>query len=127
LGTTAALCVVARRPVAGLVLHNPPPLRQLILGHYGWWNLWLLAIPVSAQIPHDLDSVANAARCHAPAVFVLSGADHVVPPQYQRLVVDAYAGPKRLIAVPGAPHNAPLPREAGQQLQHDIDWLMSGK
>lgn len=127
LGTTAALCVAARRPVAGLVLHNPPPLRQLILGHYGWWNLWLLAIPVSAQIPGDLDSIVNAAHCHAPAVFVLSGKDHVVPPQYQRLVVNAYAGPKRVIPVPDAPHNAPLPREAGQQLQHDINWLMSGK
>lgn len=127
LGTTAALCVAARRPVAGLVLHNPPPLWQLIMGHYGWWNLWLLALPVSAQIPHDLDSIANAARCHAPAVFVLSGADRVVPPRFHRLVVDAYAGPKRVIDVPGAPHNAPLPHEAAEQLQRDIDWLMSGK
>lgn len=127
LGTTAALCVAARRPVAGLVLHNPPPLRQLILGHSGWWNLWLLAIPVSAQIPHDLDSIANAERCHAPAVFVLSGADQVVPPRYHWMVVDAYAGPKRVISVPGASHNEPLPHEAGEQLQRDIDWLMSGK
>lgn len=126
LGTTAALCVAARRPVAGLVLHNPPPLRQLIMGHYGWWNLWLLAIPVSAQIPSDLDSIANAAHCHTPAVFVLSGADQVVPPRFQRLVVSAYAGPKRVIDVPGAPHNAPLPHEAGEELQRDIDWLMSG-
>lgn len=127
LGTTAALCVAARRPVAGLVLHNPPPLRQLILGHYGWWNLWILAVPVSAQIPSDLDSIANATHCHAPAVFVLSGADRVVPPQFQRLVVSAYAGAKRVIEVPGASHNQPLPREAGKQLRHDIDWLMSEK
>lgn len=127
LGTTAALCVAARRPVAGLVLHNPPPLRELILGHYGWWNLWLLAIPVSMQIPADLDSIANGSRCHAPAVFVLSGADQVVPPHYHRLVVDAYAGPKQVIDVPGASHSAPLPHEAGDQLQRAMDWLMPPK
>lgn len=123
LGTTAALCVAARRPVAGLLLHNPPPLRQLILGHYGWWNLWLLALPVSMQIPDELDSVANAARCTAPAVFILAGADTVVPPGYQRKVVDAYAGPKRLIDMPGAGHNSPLPREAAAQRDRDLDWM----
>lgn len=127
LGTTAALCVAARRPVAGLILRNPPPLRQLILGHYGWWNLWLLAIPTSMQIPADLDSIANAARCRSPAVFVLSGADQVVPPRYHRLVVDAYAGPKQIIDVPGASHNDPLPKEAGDQLQRAMDWLVPAK
>jgi pimeloyl-ACP methyl ester carboxylesterase len=124
LGTTAALCVAAQRPVAGLILRNPPPLRQLILGHYGWWNLWLLAIPTSMQIPAELDSIANAARCRSPAIFVLSGADQVVPPRYHRMVVNAYSGPKQIIDVPGASHNDPLPKEAGDQLQRAMDWLM---
>ena len=44
LGTTAALHVAAQRPgLAGLILQNPPPLRQMILRGYGWWNLWLIA------------------------------------------------------------------------------------
>src|SRR5579864_3988134 len=34
LGTTAALSVAARRQVAGLVLQNPAPLRQLIMGQH---------------------------------------------------------------------------------------------
>ncbi|HEY2588636.1 MAG TPA: alpha/beta hydrolase [Tepidisphaeraceae bacterium] len=126
-GTTAALCVAARRPVAGLVLHNPPPLRQLILGNYGWWNLWLLAFPVSAQIPPELDSISNAAHCSAPAVFVLSGADTVVPPRFQQMVVGTYAAPKRVIDVPGASHNDPLPRDAGERVQRAIDWLTAGQ
>jgi pimeloyl-ACP methyl ester carboxylesterase len=126
-GTAVAMCVAARRPVAGLVLHNPPPLKQLILGRYGWWNLWLLAYPVSMHLPADLDSIANGARCRAPAVFVLSGADQVVPPKYHQLVVDAYAGPKRIIDVPGARHNDPLPRAAGEQLQRAMDWLLAGR
>src|SRR5207247_4591201 len=47
LGACAALHVGAERPVAGLILHNPPPLRQMILRRFGWWNLWLLAGPVA--------------------------------------------------------------------------------
>lgn len=122
-GTTVALAVAARRPVAGLVLQNPPPLRQLVTGHYGWWNLWLVAGPVSRQIPHDLDSLDNAARVAAPAVFLSSGADETIPPEYHRRVMKAYAGPKHLIDIPGARHSDPLPREAAAQLDREIDWL----
>jgi hypothetical protein len=39
--------VAANRPCAGLVLTNPPPLRNMILQRFGWWNLWLLATPVA--------------------------------------------------------------------------------
>ena len=62
IGATAALHVAASRPaeIAGLILHNPPPLREMILRQFGWWNLWLLAGPVALQIPRDLDSIANA-------------------------------------------------------------------
>ena len=49
--------VAANRPVAAIVLQNPPPLRQLILGHYGWWNLWLIATPVALGVPSELDSL----------------------------------------------------------------------
>lgn len=125
-GTSVALAVAARRPAAGMVPQNPAPLRPLILGRYGWWNLWLVAGPVAAQIPAELDSVANAGRATAPTVFILHGADRTIPPRYQRLVVDAYAGPKQIIDVPGAGHNAPLPREATDQLAAGLDWLWQG-
>jgi len=49
IGVTAALHVAASRPagIAGLILQNPPPLREMILRRFGWWNLWLLAGPVA--------------------------------------------------------------------------------
>ncbi len=109
LGTTAALAVAARRNVAGLVLTNPPPLPQLIRGAYGWWNLWLLATPVSWSIPDELDSLANARKAHAPAVFISSENDSVVPPEYQHMVYEAYAGTKVTYVLPGAGHNDPVP------------------
>src|SRR5207302_1484160 len=58
IGSAVAMNVAANRGVRGLILHNPPPLRQIILRNYGWWNLWLLAGPVALQIPRELDSVA---------------------------------------------------------------------
>jgi pimeloyl-ACP methyl ester carboxylesterase len=122
-GTTAALCVAARRPVAGLVLQNPPPLKQLILGNYGWWNLWLAAGPVAANVPADLDSIENGKQCTAPAVFILAQQDSLVPTSYHQLVVDAYAGPKRVITMPFAGHDSPLTHEAADDLAAGKDWM----
>ena len=123
-GTVPALHVAARRPVDGVILHKPPPLRQLILGQYGWWNLWLFAGPVAAGVPADLDSLANARRCSAPAVFVLHGADQVIAPKYQRRIADGYAGPKRVIDFAGARHDDPLSREVGEKNDAAIEWML---
>jgi hypothetical protein len=122
-GTAPALHVAARRPVAGLVLHKPPPLRQVVLGRYGWWNLWLVAGPVAAGIPSDLDSLSNASRSRAPAVFLIHGADGITPASYQRRVAAAYAGPKRVIEMPGARHDDPLTKQAAEEMERALDWL----
>jgi pimeloyl-ACP methyl ester carboxylesterase len=122
-GTTAALCVAAHRPVAGLLLANPPPLRQLILGYYGWWNAWLLAIPAAMEVPPDLDSLASARNCSAPAAFVMSGADTIIPPKYHELVYNAYAGPRRRIDMPGVGHDGPLTHAASLEQASDVEWL----
>src|SRR5215470_9494765 len=34
IGATAALHVATQRPIAGLILHNPPPLREMILRQF---------------------------------------------------------------------------------------------
>jgi pimeloyl-ACP methyl ester carboxylesterase len=124
LGATAALHVATHRPVAGLILHNPPPLRQMILRQFGWWNLWLLAGPLSLQIPRDLDSIANSKTTHAPAIFLLGEKDEVVAPRYHQLVVDAYAGEKRVISLPGAYHNTPIEGPGLADLYRALDWLL---
>ena len=125
IGATAALHVTAQRAVAGLILHNPVPLRQIILLRFGWWNLWLLAGPVALQIPRDLDSIANAKAIRAPAIFLLAEKDEVVPPRYHRLVVNAYAGEKRVIQLPGAYHNDPIESTALANLNNALDWLLA--
>lgn len=111
LGTTAALHVAAHRPVAGVILQNPPPIKQIIRRQFGWWNLWLIAGPLSARIPAALDSLANARAVRAPGVFLLAEKDDMIAPKYQRLVVEAYAGPKQVVTQSGARHNEPLDGE----------------
>ena len=107
-----------------MVLHNPPPLRQLVLRQYGWWNLWLLAGPVALRIPSTLDSLANARAVHAPGVFVLAEKDTLVAPRFQRMVVDAYAGEKRLVPLPGASHISPIDGPALDAFSRAVDWLL---
>jgi len=125
IGATAALHVAAQRPVSGLILQNPPPLREMILRRFGWWNLWLLAGPVALQIPKDLDSMENAKAIHAPAIFLLAEKDEVVPPRYHRLVADAFAGQKRLISLRGAYHNDPIDGTALADFHRGLDWLLT--
>jgi len=124
IGATAALHVATQRHIAGLILHNPPPLREMILRQFGWWNLWLLAGPVALQMPRDLDSIANAKASRAPAIFLLAEKDEVVAPRFHRLVVNAYAGEKRVIALRGASHNDPIEGAALADLNGALDRLL---
>jgi hypothetical protein len=125
IGSAVAMNVAANREVRGLVLHNPPPLRQIILRNYGWWNLWLLAGPLALQIPRELDSVANAKRIHAPAIFLLAENDEIVPPKFQRLVVDSFTGEKQVITLPGAYHNSPIQGPVVAEIHRAYDRLFS--
>ena len=124
IGATATLHVAAQRPIAGLILHNPVPLREMILRRFGWWNLWLLAGPIALQIPRDLDSIENAKTIRAPTIFLLAERDEVVPPRYHRLVVNAFAGEKRVIALHGAYHNDLIEGAGLADFHQALDWLL---
>src|SRR5439155_4462225 len=121
-GTTAALCVAARRPVAGCVLHDPVLLRQLIIERYGWWNLWLVAGAVAWHVPAELDSLQNARHISAPAVFILADQDDFVAPRYQRMVLEAYAGETRRVVLHGG-HWSSVEGNTALELERRLDWL----
>jgi pimeloyl-ACP methyl ester carboxylesterase len=123
LGAAPALAVSARRPVAGIILHNPPPLRQVIMGKFGWWNLWLGAMHVARSVPSDLDALANARASNCPAVFLLAGRDGLVPLRFQQLVAEAYAGPKQVVDLPKARHNWPVTDEDLPHVKEAMRWL----
>jgi pimeloyl-ACP methyl ester carboxylesterase len=126
LGTLSALHLAARYGdrglIAGLVLHNGPPLRELIAHHYAWPTLGLSRF-IARQVPTSLDSIANAATATAPAVFLTAGLDRVAPPNYQQLVVDAYAGPKRHLVLPEAEHHIRFGRRERHSYGLALGWL----
>jgi fermentation-respiration switch protein FrsA (DUF1100 family) len=78
---------------------------------------------MARKIPADLDSLANARSSHVPAIFLLAEKDEVVAPRFQRLVVDAYAGEKRIIPLAGAGHNSPIEGTGLADFHHALDWL----
>ena len=124
LGSATALHVGASRDVAGLILRNPPPLRQMIVGLHGWWNLWLGAAIIAREVPHSLCSIHNARRCQAPAVFVMSEKDRTVPPYYQLKVLRAYGGKKRVLVLDGADHGTTaMCPDAQRRYDRLLDWL----
>jgi pimeloyl-ACP methyl ester carboxylesterase len=124
LGSTLALYVATQRPVAGVLLRNPPPLQDLILApRFGWWNLWIGAWIVSGKVPREMNSMLNAPRVTVPAAFILSTDDEVVPPRYQERVVAAYAGEKTRIVLTGATHNAAFDGSHRAELHSACAWL----
>lgn len=123
LGTTLSMYVASERPVSGLILRTPLPLRSLILRRHGWWNLWLAALPVSSGVPSQLNTLVTAPRVTAPAVFVLIDTDEVIPLSYQQLVVDAYKGEKTIVRVAEGDHNVALAGAVKGQLARNVDWL----
>lgn len=123
LGTTGALALAAEHSVAGLVLRNPPPLRELIVGEYGWWNLSLGARLVARHVPRELDSIANAARVTAPAVIISSVRDTLVPQRYQRRIIDAYGGAARVQLLAEADHACPLAEHERPEYLAHLEWL----
>ncbi|MEM9660569.1 MAG: hypothetical protein AAF961_19560, partial [Planctomycetota bacterium] len=87
LGTVSALYLAAQRDVAGLLLQNPPDLREVIY-HRGRWALLRWAARVLANhIPVELGSICNAEQATAPAVFVVAQQDEIVPPPIQQRIV----------------------------------------
>ena len=126
LGTASALYLAARYGhsglIAGLILRNTPPLKELITGNYAWRSLGLSRY-VAREVPGELDAVANAAGACVPAVFLMSGLDTTVPPKYQRLVFRAYAGPRRRVILPRAGHNLRFSRPERQEYALALDWL----
>jgi uncharacterized protein len=124
LGCTMALHAAAERKPAGLFLRTPPPLRQLILQHHGWWNAWLLALPVATGVPAELSTMRAAPRVQVPAVFLLIDNDNVIPFAYQQSVVDAFAGPHQTVILHADDHNAPVD-QVRRQCREAQDWLWS--
>ena len=126
MGTVAALHsarVCDSNEVQGLILAKPPNLGPMLMGEYGWWNMWLIAYPMALQLPDCARSSENAAAIEGlPALFLIAEADQLVLPEYAGQVFDAFGGPKRRIALPGD-HNTTVWSTTCPELDAGLDWL----
>ena len=64
---------------------------------------------------------------HVPAIFLLAERDEIIAPRFQQLVVEAYAGEKRVIHLRGAQHNSPIEGAGLSDLYNALDWLLPRK
>ena len=126
LGCVSALYLAARYPVTAVMLRNPPPIHQLISTRprYASWNFGMSKY-IANEVPTELDSVANATQATMPCLFVQSEKDRMVPVKYQNLIIDAYAGPKRVFVISNADHHELVGENQQNGYVESIAWLNS--
>jgi pimeloyl-ACP methyl ester carboxylesterase len=118
LGSLSAMYLAAHTRVAGLLLRNPVPLRDVILARHG-----RLASVIARQVPNHLCPIRNAAQAAAPAVIVSSGRDRVVPPTLQQKVISRYAGEARVLRLADADHADPPRDDEFEEYLKLLGWL----
>ena len=123
LGCVSALYLAARHDVDGVLVQNPPALREVIQAQSGWWHFKWLSRMIADQIPCELDSIANAQKATVPAVFVTAQQDRIVPAQIQRLIIEAYKGPLKVFSMPDAGHDTSLTKNDQERLRSLAGWL----
>jgi len=124
LGNISALHVAATYCVDALLLRNPPPLRELIIGKHSWWNLGLARV-IANQVPDELCPIRNSAETNSPALFIMSGKDRMVPPRFQQRVIDAHRGENRVFLLPDADHATPITEDEAPAYLEQLAWLRS--
>ena len=122
-GTAMGLCVAAEAAGGGDGVAESAAAEAVDSG-----EVWLVEFVADRGAGGDADSGGigfggRVRKAKARAVFVLAGRDSLVTPEYQEKVVEAYAGEKRVISMPGAGHDDPLTKEAAEEFANGLEWL----
>jgi pimeloyl-ACP methyl ester carboxylesterase len=99
LGSGVAVRLAAERKVDAVILVTPfDSMTAVGKRHYPY-------LPVSLLLRHRFDSLSRAANITAPLLCVVATRDSIIPPEHAKLLYDAWAGPKRWVALEDAGHN----------------------
>ncbi len=105
-GPAAALAGEMPDKIAGAVMMIPfARLAEVAKAKLPW-------LPVSLLMRDKFDNIAALSHFKKPVAFVIAENDEVIGAAQGRKLHDAYAGPKKLIILPGASHNN-FPTEPG--------------
>lgn len=104
----------------GLLLINPPPLVQLIPGHYhrpyyGPVTKWL-----ATATPDPADSVRQARKIKLPCFLLQCHGDQIVPAVYQNQIFDSLDGEKLKWVFGDSDHNSLPDLEPGSKYLSDL-------
>jgi len=99
LGSAVATHVAAERPVAGAILVSPfESMIEVGRRHYPW-------LPVGLLLRHPFDARSRAPAITVPMLTIVGERDGIIPPAHSKRLFDAWGGPRRWVAIPGADHN----------------------
>ena len=99
LGSGVAVRLASERKVDAVILVTPfDSMTAVGRRHYPY-------LPVSLLLRHRFDSLSRAPRIAAPLLCVVATRDSIIPPDHAKLLYDAWAGPKRWVALEEAGHN----------------------
>lgn len=124
LGCISALYLATWKDVTAILIRNPPSLKRLISDRprYKWWSFGM-SKHIANQVPELLDSLHNATLAKCPALLVTSEKDSVVPPKYQREIMDAYMEDIQQFIIEGAGHGDRIPEYQESEYLAAIEWL----
>ena len=122
LGGAIAICLAAEVKSPGLIVRDPPPIRQLITTRFGQFGRF--ARYFAEQVPNEVDAMRAAPHCRIPAVFVSSRKDRIVPTTCQDELMAAYGGPLKKVMAHDAQHVAPLVNQELIRYRDALRWLV---
>lgn len=95
LGSHVAVSLATQRPVRAAILATPfDSLAALGERRYP-------LLPVGLLLGGRYDSAALAPTISVPGLFVIAADDEVTPPPHGKALAQAWAGPKRVVSLPG--------------------------
>ena len=78
---------------------------------------------IAKQIPGCLNPQKNAQQSHCPTLLVQSECDGLVPPRFQNLIADSYAGELKKVVLKAADHGSPVPEQQVEEYIKAVQWL----
>jgi len=98
LGSGVAAYVAARRRVAAAVLMTPyDSILEIARRRYPW-------APVRLLLRHRFEAVRFAGTTRSPVLVLLAEHDEVIPYEHTLRLINAWAGEKQVLVIPGSDH-----------------------
>jgi pimeloyl-ACP methyl ester carboxylesterase len=109
----------------GLVLRNPPPMIDVVKHVARRYPLGHLIHRLAESLYEPMNVMLTAGRVALPAVFLQSGADTLVPPEFQDRVIQTYRGDFQKVVLAGLSHAGVASEAQEAQIRHSLQWLLA--